>query len=56
MTKCPNCGSSAQYRQSTPLYFEGGCWKYQKKCECGCIVTYIEHIERIEYPEKKEDE
>lgn len=53
MAKCPYCGSSAQFRISTPLYFEGGVWKQQKKCGCGCIVVlrFEEKIDRIEYPQ-----
>ena len=52
MIHCPNCGSTAQFKISTPLYFEDGKWKQQKKCVCGCIVIlrYTEEIEKIEYP------
>jgi hypothetical protein len=54
MTKCPYCGSSAQFRISTPLYFEDGVWKQQKKCGCGCIVVlrFEEKIDKIEYPKE----
>ena len=53
MTKCPNCGSSAQFKLSTPIHFVDGAWKQQKKCGCGCVVVlrYTEEIDKIEYPE-----
>lgn len=56
MTKCPNCGSSAQFKLSTPMYFENGVWKQQKKCGCGCVVVlrYTEEIERLVYPSNNE--
>lgn len=52
MVKCPNCGSTAQFKLSTPLYHDKGVWKQQKKCGCGCIVIlrYEEKIDKIEYP------
>lgn len=56
---CPNCGSTAQFKISTPLYFEDGKWKQQKKCGCGCIVIlrYEERIDKTLYPIiEKEDE
>ena len=59
MTKCPNCGSTAQFRISTPLYFEDGRWKQQKKCGCGCVVVlrYVTEVEDIQYPsENKKSE
>jgi hypothetical protein len=53
MINCPNCGSTAQFKISTPLYYDEGVWKQQKKCECGCIVVlrYEERIDKIEYPQ-----
>ena len=53
MKHCPNCGSTAQFKLSTPLYFEDGVWKQQKKCGCGCVVVlrFTEEIDRIDYPE-----
>lgn len=53
---CPNCGSTAQFKISTPLYFEDGFWKQQKKCGCGCVVVLrrIEEIDKIEYPKEIE--
>lgn len=56
MNKCPNCGSTAQFKISTPLYFENGFWKQQKRCGCGCIVILrrIEEIDKIEYPKEIE--
>ena len=53
MTKCPYCGSTAQFKLSTPLYYEDGVWKHQKKCECGCIVVLRleEKVDKIEYPQ-----
>lgn len=53
MIKCPNCGSTAQFKISTPLYYDKGVWKQQKKCGCGCIVVFRfeEKIDRIEYPQ-----
>lgn len=53
MLHCPNCGSTTQFRTSTPMYFEDGVWKQQKKCGCGCVVVlrYTEEIEKIDYPE-----
>lgn len=53
MKHCPNCGSTAQFKLSTPLYFEDGVWKQQKKCGCGCVVIlrFTEEIDRIDYPE-----
>ena len=55
MFKCPNCGSSAQFKISTPLYYKNGGWQQQKKCECGCVVVleFTEHIKEVIYPEKK---
>lgn len=52
MKQCPNCGSTAQFRISTPLYFENGVWKQQKKCGCGCVVIlrYIAAVDDIQYP------
>lgn len=52
MLHCPNCGSTAQFRVSTPMYFEDGVWKQQKKCGCGCVVVlrHTEEVERIDYP------
>ncbi len=52
MKHCPNCGSTAQFRISTPLYFENGVWKQQKKCGCGCVVIlrYIAEVDDIQYP------
>lgn len=52
MIKCPNCGSSAQFKISTPLYFQDGVWKQQKKCGCGCVIVlrYYEACERLVYP------
>ena len=52
MLHCPNCGSTAQFRVSTPMYFEDGVWKQQKKCGCGCVVVlrHTEEIDKIEYP------
>ena len=46
MLHCPNCGSSAQFKTSTPMYFENGVWKQQKKCGCGCttIIRYYEAL------------
>ena len=54
MLHCPNCGSTAQFRVSTPMYFEDGVWKQQKKCGCGCVVVlrYTEEIDKIEYPKQ----
>ena len=56
MMFCPNCGSSAQFKDSTPLYFENEVWKKQKKCGCGCttIIRYYEACERLVYPEGNE--
>lgn len=56
MIKCPNCGSTAQFKDSTPLYFEDGVWKKQKKCGCGCttIIRYYEECERLVYPSGNE--
>lgn len=56
MVKCPNCGSTAQFKISTPLYFEDGVWKQQKKCGCGCIIIirYEEKIDKIKYPKEVE--
>ena len=56
MIKCPNCGSTAQFRDSTPLYFEDGVWKKQKKCDCGCttVIRYYEACERLVYPSGNE--
>ena len=56
MTKCPYCGSSAQFKISTPLYFEDGVWKQQKKCGCGCIVVlrFEEKMDKIHYPQSDE--
>ena len=53
MTKCPYCGSSAQFKLSTPLYFEDGVWKQQKKCGCGCVVVlrFEETVDKIHYPQ-----
>ena len=52
MLHCPNCGSTAQFRVSTPMYFEDGVWKQQKKCGCGCVVVlrHSEEVEKIDYP------
>ena len=54
MLYCPNCGSTAQFKISTPMYFEDGVWKQQKKCGCGCVVIlrYTEEIDKIEYPKE----
>lgn len=54
MNMCPNCGSTAQFKLSAPLYFENGFWKQQKKCGCGCIVVlrYTEEVDRVEYPKE----
>lgn len=56
MTKCPNCGSSAQFKLSTPIHFVDGAWKQQKKCGCGCVVVlrYTEKVERLVYPSGNE--
>ena len=58
MLHCPNCGSSAQFKTSTPMYFEDGVWKQQKKCGCGCgcttIIRYYEECERLVYPSGNE--
>lgn len=53
MKHCPNCGSTAQFRISTPLYYDEGTWKQQKKCGCGCVVVlrFEEKIDKIEYPQ-----
>lgn len=53
MIKCPNCGSTAQFKLSTPLYYDEGVWKQQKKCGCGCVVIlrFEEKIDKIEYPQ-----
>lgn len=53
MIHCPNCGSSTQFKLSTPLYIENGVWKQQKKCGCGCVVIFKAEpkIEEIIYPE-----
>lgn len=57
MMKCPYCGSTAQFRTSTPMYFEDGAWKQQRKCGCGCVVVvrYTAEIDKIEYPEEADD-
>lgn len=56
MVKCPNCGSAAQIKPSTPLYYEKGVWKQQKKCRCGCVIVlrYYEACERLIYPSGNE--
>ena len=53
MIKCPNCGSTAQFKISTPLYYEDEMWKQQKKCGCGCIVVlrYEAKVDKIKYPQ-----
>lgn len=58
MTHCPNCGSTAQFKISTPLYFEDGVWKQQKKCGCGCVVILKAEpkIDKIIYPKNSESE
>ena len=42
MTKCPNCGSSAQVRVTDTEYIEDG-WEIEVvrtyKCGCGCGFT-----------------
>ena len=43
MIKCPNCGSTAQFKLSSPPYFNKGIWKQQKQCGCGCLI--ILHFE-----------
>ena len=51
---CPNCESIAQFKTSTPMYFENGVWKQQKRCDhCGCVVIlrYAVSVEKINYPE-----
>lgn len=59
MIKCPNCGSTAQLRPSTPMYYENGVWKQQNKCGCGCVIIlrYTEEIEELHlrFTEKIED-
>lgn len=57
MMHCPNCGNTTQFKVSTPLYFEKGVWKQQKKCGgCGCvtIIRYYEACERLIYPSGNE--
>jgi hypothetical protein len=53
---CPICGST-KIVLTTPLYFQDGVWKQQKKCECGCIVVYKyqQSIDEIIYPEEKNE-
>ena len=53
MKMCPNCGSTSQFKFSTPLYYDEGVWKQQKKCGCGCVVVlrYEERIDKIVYPQ-----
>ena len=55
MIKCSYCGSTAQFKVSTPLYFEDGVWKQQRKCGCGCvaIIRYIEEFDEIKLPQPK---
>lgn len=40
MTRCPNCGSSAQVRVTDTEYIENG-WEIEVihtyKCGCGCV-------------------
>lgn len=57
MVKCPNCGSTAQFKLATPLYYEDNKWKQVKKCGCGCVVVlrYIEEVDKIEFPEKEDE-
>ena len=57
MVRCPNCGSTAQFKLATPLYYEGNKWKQVKKCGCGCVVVlrYIEEVDKIEFPENEEE-
>lgn len=52
MNECPNCGSTAQFKISTPMYFEDGVWKQQKKCGCGCVVVlrYTAEVDKVDYP------
>ena len=52
MIKCPNCGSTAQFKPSTPFYFENEMWKQQFKCGCGCeaVVRYREEFDKIDFP------
>lgn len=42
MTRCPNCGSSAQLRVTETEYIENG-WEIEAvrtyKCGCGCGFT-----------------
>ena len=58
MIKCPNCGSTAQFKASTPLYFENGVWKQGRECGCGCkaIIRYIEEFDKVEFPKEEGDE
>lgn len=55
MKYCPNCAETEKFRISTPLYYENGVWKQQKKCECGCIVIlkFTEQTDKIIYPTKE---
>jgi hypothetical protein len=57
MIKCPNCGSTAQVRTITPMYFDEGYWKVQKKCGCGCVIVvrYIEEIDKVELPKRRSE-
>ena len=54
---CPNCGSDIKFKTSTPMYFEDGQWKVQKKCECGCIVVYKyqQSVDEVIYPKEKNE-
>ena len=57
MIMCPNCGSTAQFKASTPMYLENWVWKQQRKCGCGCVVVlrYIEEIDKIDYPKEADE-
>ena len=56
MKYCPNCASE-EFRLSTPIYYDEGVWKQQKKCaKCDSVVVlrYYDAVERLIYPSGNE--
>ena len=57
MVKCPNCGSSAQPRLSTPpsVYEKGNLIVTTHKCGCGCVFQRHYTITEVKITSKEDE-
>jgi hypothetical protein len=51
MIKCPHCGSTAQVRTITPMYFDEGYWKVQKNVVAAVSSWFVisRRLTRLSY-------